>query len=128
MQKSTSNLLQPRSRFTKVRNILNTHESAAKVGRKSSTLLINAQLLKDLVKIIKVRKAPYIRTRDLIAGLCADPLKPWASYFRGSNITPRHLSELLKPYGVSSCCIYYKEGNAKGYLKKAVTAAYRSLK
>ena len=89
---------------------------------------LNTQLLKDLVKIFKLEKTPYIRTRDLIAGLCADPSKPWASYFRGSNITARHLSGLLKPYGLSSICIYYKEGNAKGYLKKAVTAAYLNLK
>jgi hypothetical protein len=91
-------------------------------------LSLNNQLLKDLVKMFKLERTPYIRTRDLIAGLCADPSKPWASYFRGSSITPRQLSGLLKPYGVSSCCIYYKEGNAKGYLKKAVTGAYRSIK
>jgi hypothetical protein len=86
----------------------------------------NSQLLKDLVKIFKLQKTPYIRTRDLIAGLCADPSKPWASYFRGSNITARQLSGLLKPYGVSSCCIYYKEGNAKGYNCQSVRRAYRS--
>lgn len=127
MQKSARSLQQPRSRATKARNMLKTHESGSKVESKNQVSL-STQLLKDLVKILKSQKSPYIRTRDLIAALCADPSKPWASYFRGSNITARHLSALLKPFGVSSCCIYYKEGNAKGYLKKAVTAAYRSLK
>lgn len=125
MQRSTSNLLLNRN-AAKVRNMLNTHKLASKVDRKNSELQTNTQLLKDLVKIIKVRKTPYIKTRDLIAGLCADPLKRWASYYRGSNITARQLSGLLKPYGVSSCCIYYKEGNAKGYNCESVRLAYRS--
>lgn len=84
-------------------------------------------LLKDLFKIFKAEKVPYIRTRDLIARLSSDPTKPWASYFRGSAITPRQLSSLLAPYGVTSCSLYYKEGNAKGFKKKAVISAYRSL-
>ncbi|MBV5328209.1 MAG: DUF3631 domain-containing protein [Chlorobium sp.] len=96
------------------------------VGNCQNQLPLNIQLLKDLVKIIKVRKTPYIKTRDLIVDLCADPLKPWVSYFRGSNITARHLSALLKPFGVSSCCIYYKDGNAKGYNCQSVRRAYRS--
>lgn len=85
-------------------------------------------LLKDLVNIFKAEKVPYIRTRYLIARLCSDPSKPWASFYRGSNITARHLSTLLKSYGISSCCLYYKEGNAKGFIKKEVSAAYRSHK
>ncbi len=126
MQKSRSSLQQPRSGAAKVRNMLKTHASESKVDSKNSALPTNNQLLKDLVKIFKLQKTPYIRTRDLIAGLCADPAKPWASYFRGSNITSRQLSGLLKPYGVSSCCIYYKEGNAKGYNRQSVRRAYRS--
>jgi len=126
MQKSASCRLSSRSRDTKVRNMLITHESASKVDSKNSVLPTNTQILKDLVKIFKLQKTQYIRTRDLIADLCADPAKPWATYFRGSNITPRQLSALLKPYGVSSCCIYYKEGNAKGYNCQSVIRAFRS--
>jgi len=85
-------------------------------------------LLKDLVEIFKAEKVPYLRTRDLIAGLSTDLAKPWASYFRGFAITPRQLSSLLAPYGVTSCSLYYKLGNAKGFRKQAVISAYRSLK
>lgn len=100
-------------------------KSASKIDCKKSGQL-EAQMLRDLFKIFKFQKSPYIRTRDLIARLCADPSKPWASFYQGSNLTARHLSALLRPYGVSSCCIYYKKGNAKGYKKEAVIEAYHS--
>ncbi len=99
---------------------------ASKIDYKKSGQL-ETQILRDLVRIFKAQKSPYIRTSDLIAVLCSDPSKPWASYFRGSNLTARHLSALLKPYGVSSCCLYYKEGNAKGYKLSAVTQAFRRI-
>ena len=122
---------QPASVSAKSRRSSNENQDQDLARKKSgidckNQLPVNIQLLKDLVKIIKVRESPYIRTRDLIAGLCAEPLKPWAKYFRGSNITPRQLSALLKPYGVSSCCIYYKKGNAKGYNCQSVRRAYLS--
>jgi hypothetical protein len=101
-------------------------KSESKVDRKNS-VQVETQILRDLVKIFKLQKVQYIRTRDLIAYLCADPSKPWASYYRGSNLTARHLSALLKPWGVSSCCLYYKEGNAKGYKLSAVTQAFRRI-
>lgn len=126
MHKTVSKL-QSKRKTGKVRNMLLSHKSATGMDRKKWTQH-NSQILDDLYKIFKLQKVSYIRTRDLIAYLCANPSRPWASYFRGSNITARHLSALLKPYGISSCSLYYKEGNAKGYKLSVITQAFRRIK
>ena len=83
------------------------------------------RLLKEVMKVFKQQKCHKLRTRDLIAHLCFDPSKQWSSYNKGNPITARQLGGLLKPFGVTSHDLYYRDGNAKGYIRKEVRKAYK---
>lgn len=84
------------------------------------------QLLSDIYKIFRAKKAHVLRTRDIIAALCLDKEKPWATYNRGSNIVPKQISLLLndiKSHG------FWSEGvSAKGYSFELIKKAYRRLR
>jgi hypothetical protein len=76
------------------------------------------ELLADIKKISD-SGVSEILTKDLIASLCADEERPWATYNKGKPISDRQVAKLLKPFVVISETIYAPVGSgkkdAKGY-------------
>ena len=95
-----------------------------RTSNKHPESLYSGKLLKDLAKIVKVKEELVVRTQDLISELCADLKKPWASYNRGSNISPNQLARLLKLYGLKSQGVWLRGvGSFKGYNRKCLIKA-----
>ncbi len=95
-------------------------------SKKHSESLYSGKLLKDLARIVKGKEELVVRTQDLITELCTDLKKPWASYNRGSNISPNQLAKLLKLYGLRSQGVWLRGvGSFKGYNRKCLIKAYK---
>ncbi|SRR5579885_2357059 len=77
---------------------------------------LSIELLADIEEIIETKQTDRISTADLIAGLCSDVEKPWATYNRGQSITPRQVASRLKEFGIVSNTIRLGATTAKGYL------------
>ena len=98
--------------------------SQPRTSNKHPESLYSGKLLKDLSKIVKRKEELVVRTQDLITELCADLKKPWASYNRGSNISPNQLAKLLKLYGLKSQGVWLRGvGSFKGYNRKCLIKA-----
>ena len=109
-----------RSAFSAENGILSGTDSVA-----GSNTITNKMVLKAVYKIFKSHnERKQMRTCDIINYLCSasDALK---KYNRGKQIADRQLASLLKPFGVSSCSLYYKTGNAKGYKYGLIRKAYK---
>lgn len=63
---------------------------------------IGNQLLADIQYIFESKRVDKISTSDLINALILDEEKPWATYNRGKQFSPRQLAKLLSAYGISS--------------------------
>ena len=77
---------------------------------------IGVELLADIQVVIESKQSDRISTADLIAALCTDEEKPWATYNRGHAITPRQIANRLKEFGIMSGTIRFGTVTAKGYL------------
>jgi len=84
-------------------------------GDKDINQTIGVQLLADIRDVFDQRGMNKISTGDLIAALCGDEEKPWATYNSGQQITSRQLANKLKSYGIQSNTIRSGDGTAKGY-------------
>lgn len=82
---------------------------------KQSTPSLGIGLLADLRTIFGDRAA--MRTEEIIKALVAMEEAPWAD-MRGEPINARKLSNLLRPYGVSSGNLRLGQGVLKGYLRE----------
>ena len=51
----------------------------------------------------------------MIAALCEDLEKPWATFDRGRPITARQLADLLRPFRIKSVDLRFGSQNLKGY-------------
>lgn len=71
-------------------------------GPGESQASIGGQLLEDIRHIFDRWRGDKISTADLIEELCRDEERPWATYYRGKQVTPRQLARLLSAYGVRS--------------------------
>jgi putative DNA primase/helicase len=60
------------------------------------------ELLTDIQEIFEVKRLIRISTIDLIAALCEDDEKPWATYNRGNPIKPRQVANRLREYEITS--------------------------
>jgi len=74
-----------------------------------------AELLRDIEAAFNSAKLTRMKTSDLIASLCSDAEKPWATFSRGKAITPREIGNLLKPFEIQSKNLRYGEACPKGY-------------
>ena len=85
-------------------------------GAESLLQSIGAELLGDIQEVFETKRISRISTADLIAALCEDDEKPWATYNRGKSISPRQVANRLSEYGIRSNTIR-RPGlpNAKGY-------------
>ena len=62
--------------------------------------------------------ADRIATADLLEALCENEEWPWATYYRGREITARQVANILKSYGIKTMTkIRIGESTARGYLK-----------
>jgi putative DNA primase/helicase len=65
-------------------------------------LTIGVELLADIQEIFETKALSRISTIDLIAALCEDDEKPWATYNKGKAIAPRQVATRLREYGITS--------------------------
>jgi putative DNA primase/helicase len=72
----------------------------AKVNGEAPT--IGVELLSDTQEIFETKRVNRISTIDLIAALCEDDEKPWATYNRGNQIKPRQVATRLREFGITS--------------------------
>jgi hypothetical protein len=73
------------------------------------------ELLHDASAELDRAGKPALKTKTLIAALCADEERPWATYNSGKPITDRQLADLLRPFGIASENVQTSEtGEAQG--------------
>lgn len=99
-----------------------TKLSNSEVGKN----MLKDTILKDVYNIFKKQNKSKLRTRDIIAHL-SQKSEVYKKFNSGNNITGRQLAYLLKPFGVLSCALYFRSGNAKGYKRELVRNAYKSI-
>jgi len=78
---------------------------------------IGVELLSDVMEVFEEKNDDRISTADLIKALCDDDERPWATYNRGREITPRQVAGKLKGYGIASRTIRIGVLTAKGFTR-----------
>ncbi len=81
------------------------------------TQSIGIELLTDIQETFDIKHTDRISSSDLIAALCSDEEKLWATYNRGFQIKPRQLASQLKEFGITSNTIRIGSITLKGYYK-----------
>lgn len=76
---------------------------------------LSVQLLYDIQEIYEPQRIDRFTTSELIALLCKDDEKPWATYNRGKPISPRQIASRLKEFGIISGTVRIGAITAKGY-------------
>jgi hypothetical protein len=84
---------------------------------------LGVELLADCHAVFDGQERMF--TDALVAALCEDVEKPWATWHRGERISPRSLGRLLKPFGISSRTIRIGNETAKGYLRESFEDAWK---
>lgn len=87
-------------------------------GTDSPSMTIGVELLSDIQEIFDKKRADRISTADLIESLCHDDEKPWLTYNRGKQITPRQVSRKLAEFGIRSTSIRIGGLTPKGYMRQ----------
>ena len=87
-------------------------------------LTIGTELLSDIQEIFESKKVDRISSVDLIAALCEDEEKPWATYNHGFQIKPRQVAKRLSEYGISSNTIRVNGTTAKGFTRPQFEDAF----
>jgi hypothetical protein len=85
---------------------------------------IGVQLLTDIRLIFEGTTGDKIITADLIDKLKEIETSPWSDWSKGRGLTPRGLSNLLKPFGICPRTIRFEEKPAKGYLAESFEDAF----
>ncbi len=88
-------------------------------GATQEAVSLSAELLADIRKIFGEKGAEKLATADLLDALTADEERPWATYGRGKEMTPRHLAKRLAEYGIESQNLWF----GHGIVKKGFTRA-----
>jgi putative DNA primase/helicase len=84
-------------------------------GTNADSTSTGHELLVDIREIFVREQVDKISTADLIYELCVDDERPWDSYNRGREITPRQLANLLSPYGIKSKTVRVDGRTPKGF-------------
>lgn len=71
-------------------------------GADSLTESVGSEMLADIQEVFEHKRVSKISTADLIAALCEDEEKGWATYNRGRPLSPRQLARKLDGYGIKS--------------------------
>lgn len=93
-------------------------------GASESSLTIGVELLSDIQEVWEAKRVDRISTADLIAALCEDEEKPWATYNKGFQIKPRQVARKLSEYGISSNTIRIGPATPKGFMREQFTEAF----
>ncbi|OPY13317.1 MAG: DNA primase TraC [Syntrophus sp. PtaB.Bin001] len=93
-------------------------------GNETAAPSIGVELLADIHEVFETRGNERIFTADLLRALCEDDEKPWATYNRGREITPRQLANRLRSYGIQSKTIRIGTGRAKGFERSQFEDAF----
>jgi len=100
-------------------------KSALKLsGGESVSQTIGTELLSDIQEIFNERKVERISTANLIQALCIDDERPWLTFNKGIQITPKQLAGKLKNYGIQSKTIRFGYETAKGYEREQFEDAF----
>lgn len=73
------------------------------------------QLLADIQEVIEAKAVLRIFSADLLAALCEDEEKPWATCNGGKRMSLRQLSERLQEYGIKSAQVRIGLESKKGF-------------
>jgi putative DNA primase/helicase len=84
-------------------------------GVDSPTMSTGTELLSDIQEVFEHKRFTKISTADLIAALCDDDEKIWATYNRGKPVSPRQISKRLSDFGIKSKNIRIGYDVAKGF-------------
>ncbi|MDB0507664.1 DUF3631 domain-containing protein [Ralstonia solanacearum] len=84
-------------------------------GQAEQVQSTGTQLLADIQEVIEARAAQRIFSADLLAALCEDEEKPWATCNRGGRMSLRQLSERLDEYGIKSAQVRIGCESKKGF-------------
>lgn len=93
-------------------------------GVESPSMSAGTELLADIREVFSLKSSDRISTADLIAALCADDEKPWATYNHGKPISPRQVSKRLAEYGIRSNTIRIGLQTPKGFLREQFDEAF----
>lgn len=94
-------------------------------GRTQDSISLSTELLLDIKKIFASKKIDKISTEDLIAALCSNSERPWATLCKDKPINPHKLSKMLNKYGVSSGTIRLSNDvTKKGYYLNSFSDAF----
>lgn len=93
-----------------------TNHAALKLsGSESATISTGTELLADIQEVFEIKHCEKISTANLITALCEDEEKPWSTWNRGKQLSPRQLSARLIEYGIRSKTIRVGLATAKGF-------------
>lgn len=84
-------------------------------GVDQESLSLSAELLRDIREAFEHKQAQRMTTAKLLESLNADEERPWATYNRGSPMTPRQLAKRLADYHIKSHDMRFGHEVRKGY-------------
>lgn len=93
-------------------------------GQDEQPKTVGVELLADIHSIFESKNVDRISTTDLIAALCEDEEKPWATYNKGFPIKPTQVAHRLREYGICSNTIRIGIVTKKGYIKEWFSDAF----
>ncbi|WP_158614961.1 DUF3631 domain-containing protein [Legionella septentrionalis] len=100
-------------------------DAAIKISNNTfSTPSFGLELLSNIRTIFENRNLVRISSADLIAALCVDEEQPWATFNRGTAITPRQMASLLKGYSIKSKSVRINFGTPKGFERQQFEEAF----
>jgi hypothetical protein len=102
-----------------------TKASLALSGNEDTTKTIGIELLCAIHEVFEKLQVEKVSTSNLISSLAEDEEKPWATFNRGKEMTPRQLSNRLKYYGISSRTIRIGESTIKGFQLEQFEDAFK---
>lgn len=83
------------------------------------------QLLADVRRVFDARRADRLASDELVGALRGLDEAPWGDW-RGGGLTPRHLADLLRPYGIRSRSVRLEDGSTpKGYRREQFEDAWK---
>ncbi|WP_454742190.1 DUF3631 domain-containing protein [Cupriavidus necator] len=97
---------------------------ALKLSGREQAQSTGSELLADIQEVFESKRVERISSVDLVAALCKDEERPWATWNRGKQITPRQLARKLDEYGIKSKTLRIGLEVCKGFAKDAFADAF----
>jgi hypothetical protein len=79
-------------------------------------------LLRDLDALFEERRAEFLLSEEMVAGLKALPERPWVEWNHGRGLSAKALAEELAEFGIKSAP-KRNAGNRRGYYHSAISTA-----